>query len=85
LCDSYSVGGFSNWYLPGVYELQVMANSGYAMGGSRLALGIKYWSSTELNSAGNGVSAYTINNNPSFIESQSQTNTSIRVRPMSSF
>lgn len=84
LCDAYTVGG-SGWYLPAIYELQVMANSNYVLGSSRLALGVKYWSSTELNSAGNGVSAYTINNNPSFIESQSQTNASIRVRPMKTF
>ncbi|MEO9532032.1 MAG: hypothetical protein ABJG68_07100 [Crocinitomicaceae bacterium] len=85
LCDAYTGGGFTDWYLPAVYELQLIANSNYIMGGSRLALGVLYWSSTETNSAGNGLSAYTVNNNPNFIEAKSQSTTNIRVRPMRAF
>ena len=54
ICLSYTGGGFNNWYLPSIYELELMyLNIGL---GNALGLGnigqftpTSYWSSTEYN------------------------------------
>jgi hypothetical protein len=87
LCVAYSVGGYSDWFLPSVYELELMANSKYIMGGYALAYDGEYWSSTELETSGFGLSAFSIQASPVFIQGVSQGSNSPpkSVRPMRSF
>ncbi|MEZ4924241.1 MAG: hypothetical protein R2780_13800 [Crocinitomicaceae bacterium] len=84
LCDSYAVGG-TGWFLPSVYELQIMCRSGFVMGVNALTYNTTYWSSTELTSGTMGLSAYTVNSNYGFIETKTQGTTGIKVRPMKKF
>jgi hypothetical protein len=84
LCNAYAVGG-AGWYLPSVYELQIMARSGYVMGANALTYNSTYWTSTELTSGTMGLSAYTVNSNYGFIETKTQATTPVLVRPMKAF
>lgn len=43
-CDSYSIGGFSDWFLPSKFELDLMYLNKASIGGFE---GNKYWSSSE--------------------------------------
>ena len=45
LCDSYSGSGYTDWYLPSLYELQQLYNNRSAIG---MTSGGWYWSSTEV-------------------------------------
>ena len=87
LCEAYSVGTFNDWFLPSVYELQILAQSNYVMGPYALVLDQYYWSSTEVSTSGFGLSAYAVAGNNGFIQlySQSTTSPSIAVRPMRRF
>jgi hypothetical protein len=56
LCDSYTGGGYSDWYLPSRYELEKMALNraavsagAVAAGGSSVISTSRYWSSTQFN------------------------------------
>ena len=51
LCDDYTGGGFTDWYLPSVFEMNQAFNAGSIIDtalGSDLLKGI-YWTSTEVN------------------------------------
>lgn len=57
ICDNYSGGGFTDWYLPSVNELGLVWNNLYTINrvlqqvqGSHLIGETWYWSSTEVNS-----------------------------------
>lgn len=59
LCDDYSAGGFSDWYLPAIWELKQCYNSAFTVNtilGNTNGFGLltAYWSSAEysLNSVG---------------------------------
>ena len=50
LCDDYAGGGFTDWYLPSVFEMNHAFNAGSTVGtvlGSDLLVG-QYWTSTEI-------------------------------------
>ncbi len=52
LCDNYSAGGFSDWYLPALMELNACFNSAFIvntiLGANGITFGANYyWSSTE--------------------------------------
>jgi hypothetical protein len=44
-CDSYVVGGFSDWFLPSQAEIQLVFQNAYVVG--NLDLGAIYWTSTQ--------------------------------------
>jgi hypothetical protein len=66
LCDSYSNGGYTDWYLPALWELNLLYNSAYAISvklandgdpttspihlGNVAPINGRYWSSTESDS-----------------------------------
>ena len=87
LCDGYSFNGFNDWYLPSLYELELMLQNNYAMGDYALgwATATWYWSSTE-DPAAVGFFAYRARRNLGVleIESTSETNTAA-VRPIRAF
>ncbi len=85
LCNAYAGGGFTDWYLPAVYELQIMAQSNYIMKGDALALDVEYWSSTMQNAGGNGFSSFTVQGNVGFIQTNVHGATTVRTRPMRAF
>ena len=69
LCDAYTGGGYTDWYLPSIWELNLLYNSGYIINyelnndGDATTNGLTmsvYWSSTEQNatSAWNGYFVY---------------------------
>lgn len=80
--DSYSYGGFTDWYLPSVYELEIMYHCGYVLGQYHLTINTQYWSSTEVGGA--GVQAYRVTNNVIVAASQTAGGTAL-VRPMRRF
>jgi hypothetical protein len=82
-CSNYAGAGQTDWYLPSVYELEILLSSNYILGTNALTLGAYYWSSTEDPSA-SGVNAYRVRNNTHFIETTSELNT-CRVRPVRAF
>jgi len=55
-CDSYVIGGFSDWYLPSQTEIQLVFQNAYVVG--NLDLGGIYWTSTQT-PGGFGYSAVT--------------------------
>jgi hypothetical protein len=57
--DAYAGGGFTDWYLPAAFELELCLRSNYVMGSFHMAFGgaNNYWSSTQDPTAG-GFSAY---------------------------
>jgi hypothetical protein len=69
LCGDLTEGGYSDWYLPSLDELQQLYNNRVAIGGFA---GPVYWSSTELDSSG----AYTLifANGNQYFDSKSVTN-----------
>jgi len=77
--DAYAAGGFTNWYLPSLYELELVFNSGYVMKQFALTVTGIYWSSTE---TGAGIQAYRLTNNGILGLSQSS---ACNVRPMRTF
>lgn len=83
LCFDYSFAGFSDWYLPAAYEMEIVTRSNYILGANALLLGTEYWTSTE-DPLAVGFNAYYSRSNPANIQSSSEANT-WRVRPMRAF
>jgi hypothetical protein len=88
-CDSYSFGGFSDWFLPSIYELELIFRSNYVMGVYALDWqGANfYWSSTQ-DPSGAGFNAYEVQSNAGIvIQSTSEAGdpTVQKVRPMRAF
>lgn len=83
-CDSYSYAGFSDWYLPSAYELEIVAASNYILGTNALELGQYYWSSSEYDLAG-GAQAWAVRSNPANMQPQTESSNNFRVRPMRAF
>ena len=81
--DSYSAGGYTDWYLPAAYELEMILRLNYVLGANALSLGVQYWSSTE-DPAAAGFNAYRIQNNTTYIETTSEANTA-NVRAVRAF
>jgi hypothetical protein len=54
LCDNYTSGGFSDWYLPAIWELNLCYNAAFVvntiLGATNGFQVYWYWSSTEVNS-----------------------------------
>lgn len=84
VCDAYSFAGFSDWYLPALYELEIVANSNYILKGNALDLGVYYWTSTEP-TAFAGTFAYAVRSNPTNGQAQNENSNSFKVRPMRAF
>ncbi len=65
--DSYAAGGFTDWYLPSIYELELIMMSRYVLGAYAPLYGSldpqTYWSSTQDATAA-GVNAYRIRTGP---------------------
>lgn len=71
LCKDYNGGGYTDWYLPSLMELQIIEGYKSVIGGFASN---GYWSSSEYNSGtawlvglGNGVSAYYNKNSGSYV------------------
>lgn len=63
LCDNYAGGGFTDWYLPSVFEMNQAFNAGSIIGtvlGSDSLVG-EYWTSTEINATTAYVYSFTGN------------------------
>jgi hypothetical protein len=81
LCDAYSGGGYTDWYLPSIQELVMLWNNLYdvnsslsAIPGTILIAGTMYWSSTESTATSawefpfdGGDTGYHFNNNKSYL------------------
>ena len=82
--DGYSNGGFSDWYLPSLFELEFILQNNYvlAMHGAAMSWGGWYWSSTDFNTV--GFNAYQGNGSTQSTQQQSQ-GTTARVRPVRAF
>ena len=83
--DALTSGGFSDWYLPSVFELEMMLQANMALGmhGAQLDFTTFYWSSTQDPSAV-GFNAYKVRNNTLFIETISESEAH-KVRPVRKF
>lgn len=82
-CDAYAGGGFTDWYLPAAYELELLAMSNYVMGTSAMTAVNYYWSSTQ-DSGSAGFNAYRVRNVNFDLSSNSDSNLYL-VRPMRKF
>lgn len=71
--DAYAGGGFTDWYLPSVYELELILSANYVLGPYALQRFIYYWSSTESNVT--GINAERVRNNSLYVESISESST----------
>lgn len=58
ICDDLVLGGYSDWYLPSMYELEKLYLNKTAIGGFAVAF---YWSSTEDNTNGAWVQSFNSN------------------------
>ncbi|UKN01761.1 DUF1566 domain-containing protein [Paracrocinitomix mangrovi] len=85
MCDAYTGGGFTDWYLPSAYELQIMSQNQYVMAlfSAQLTLGNQYWSSSET-VLSFGQNAWYGENNGVYIGTDSQLQVK-SVRPMRAF
>lgn len=84
-CDALVSGGYSDWYLPSVFELEMMLQANMALGmhGAHLDFTTYYWSSTQ-DPAAVGFNAYKVRNNTLFIETISESEAH-KVRPVRKF
>ncbi len=84
--DGYSSGGFTDWYLPSIYELELLMYSNYVLGNFALSYGstLFYWSSTQDATAA-GINAWRISNGPMNITSFGEAAVSARVRCVRKF
>ncbi|MBI3133204.1 MAG: hypothetical protein HYZ14_00870 [Bacteroidetes bacterium] len=82
-CDTYAGGGFTDWYLPSAYELELLGMSNYVMGSSALTHSTYYWSSTQ-DATSAGFSTYRVRNVTFDISVTSELN-ALKVRPMREF
>lgn len=85
-CDAYAGGGFTDWYLPSAFELELLAQSNYVMGvtgSASLTFSTYYWSSTQ-DATSAGFSAYQVRNAVYDISVTSELNAK-KVRPMRKF
>lgn len=73
--DGYAGGGYTDWYLPSIYELELLLRSNYILGTSALKFGGTnfYWSSTQDPTAA-GVNAYRCLGGPVAISSFGEAN-----------
>ena len=59
-CESYSVNGFSDWYLPSFDELDAILNNLSTVGLGNLTAGpARYWTSTEVDATTADSGSYT--------------------------
>ncbi|MBK6952710.1 MAG: DUF1566 domain-containing protein [Crocinitomicaceae bacterium] len=84
--DGYSSGGFTDWYLPSIYELEMLMQSNYVLGNFALSYGstLFYWSSSQDATAA-GINAWRISNGPMNITSFGEAAVSARVRCVRKF
>jgi hypothetical protein len=50
-CDKLSFGGYTDWFLPNRYELNLLISKGASIPGLDTNINVYYWSSTEANIA----------------------------------
>tara|TARA_Y100001968_G_C18929398_1_gene513522 strand:+ start:70 stop:525 length:456 start_codon:yes stop_codon:yes gene_type:complete len=82
--ENNTTGGYDDWYLPSIYQLQTIYDA-VGQGGGNIA-GFehsRYWSSTEYGGWGNGYYAFNFGTSESFIGLYPSTNA--RVRAIRSF
>jgi hypothetical protein len=84
--DGYAGGGFTDWYLPSIYELEMLMQSNYVLGNFALSYGstLFYWSSSQDATAA-GINAWRISNGPMNITSFGEAAVSARVRCVRKF
>jgi hypothetical protein len=69
ICDNYSVGGYSDWFLPSIDELQIIYDNRVVLNIDVIGISPFYWSSTEYNANNakgfsfSGTAAYSAKNN----------------------
>lgn len=86
LCDAYAGGGFTDWYLPALFELEILMRSNYILElqGAGLEYAAWYWSSTETPVI--ALNAHKANTQTHAAQEDSQTaNGNINVRPIRAF
>lgn len=86
VCDDYSNGGFSDWYLPSITELQLLWNNRYNVykNWNNLSQDLfidNYWSSTEYDDD----QAYSFNFGSGIIDINTLKNTNLYVRAIRQF
>lgn len=80
-CVTYNGGGFTDWYLPSIAELEVMLMANYVLGPNALTRQQYYWSSTEIFG---GTNAYEVRNN-TLVGTGTSELTALPVRPCRQF
>jgi hypothetical protein len=60
VCSSYTLKGFSDWFLPSQQELALIATKLHPLGLDNFGDGVNYWTSTELSSTQAEYGNYTV-------------------------
>ena len=88
LCDDYSYGGFTDWYLPAMDELKLLESNRFnvnktlsTIGGATQLVNQFYWSSTEINATG----AFYLSGGLDYITNGSKSTNNLNVRAIRKF
>jgi hypothetical protein len=91
-CDDYAGGGYTDWYLPSIYEMQIILDNNYVLGANACDWETfpynYYWTSTQP-ASGFGLNAYTLYTLAGGVKAVSTTEAASanteRARPMRQF